>query len=74
MMQRSFVLCRACANFTGRRAGLERRESSDRLCAAGLQPADSPITCDSYLRASLAWKRGSDGWPSKRPPPSSSHT
>ena len=42
-------LCRACANFVGRRAGLERRQVSDRLCAAGLEARIVHQACMSFV-------------------------
>jgi hypothetical protein len=45
-----FVLCRECANFTGRRAGLERRQQPTRLCAAGLPVRRAAFDCESHVR------------------------
>jgi hypothetical protein len=59
-----FVLCRTCANFTGRRAGQERRRQVRRLCAAGMQLASALFHCESWIPvtlihgASAAWPQG----------------
>jgi len=50
---RKFILCRDCANFTGRPAGEERRVSSLRLCAAGHSMADAMGECESWVPVAI---------------------
>lgn len=43
------IFCRSCANFIGRRAGLERRGVPQRLCAAGLDGRAVSQACPSFV-------------------------
>jgi hypothetical protein len=49
------VLCKSCANWTGRFDG-ERRKT--RTCGAGLDPTHSLYECGSYVRTPgvVVWK------------------